>query len=52
MDDACPIGGNDLELKVEKEELNINCTILPKGRAIAWRERKPKKPKFAILGWF
>nr|XP_038025265.1 adhesion G protein-coupled receptor E3-like isoform X2 [Anas platyrhynchos] len=31
VDDACPIGGNDLELKVEEEELNIRCTILPKG---------------------
>ncbi|XP_068520409.1 adhesion G protein-coupled receptor E3-like isoform X2 [Anas acuta] len=30
VDDACPIGVNNLELKVEKEELNIRCTILPK----------------------
>ncbi|KAM9168672.1 adhesion G protein-coupled receptor E3-like [Mergus octosetaceus] len=31
VNDDCLIGGKELELNVEKEKLNINCSIMPKG---------------------
>ncbi|XP_032060833.1 adhesion G protein-coupled receptor E3-like [Aythya fuligula] len=31
VNDDCLIGGTELELNVEKEKLNINCSIMPKG---------------------